>query len=147
LPPTTRTAHEGRSRLNAEEKSGERRGGKSSRLLHLHISANAAEEKGPVGITLLTAGLQELPEDVLLGAINPGADAPGGMVRRRGSLPWKLGQCEDIKGMVGLFMEEMHPKPLHRFIGVMARLQPLLGEGQASGQGMDTSDDRAVGHP
>ena len=88
-----------------------------------------AGEKGLIGIALLTAVIQVLPEDVLLGAINPGADAPGGMVMRRGSLPWKLGQCEDIKGMVGLFMAEMHPKPLHRFIDVMARLQPLLGEG------------------
>jgi hypothetical protein len=115
--------------------------------LHLHISVNDVEEKGSVGITLLTAVIQVLPEKVLLGAIHPGADAPGGMVMRRGSLPWKLGQCEDIKGLVGLIMEEMHPKPLHRFIGVTARLQPLLGEGQASGQGMDTSDDHAIGHP
>jgi hypothetical protein len=115
--------------------------------LHLHISTNDVEEKSSVGITLLTAVIQVLPAKVLLGAIHPGADALGGMVMRRGSLPRKLGQCEDIKGTVGLFMEEMHPRPQHRFIGVTARLQPLLGEGQASGQGMDTSDDHAIGPP
>jgi hypothetical protein len=103
--------------------------------LHLHISVNDVEEKGSVGITLLTAVIQVLPEKVLLGAIHPGADAPGSMVMRRDSLPWKLGQCEDIKGMVGLFMEEMHPKPLHRLIGVTARLQPLLGEGKHRARG------------
>lgn len=30
-------------------------------------------------------------------------------------------------------MQEMHPNPLHRFISVIAQLQPLPGKDQASG--------------